>query len=620
MRKPILRLLLGSMALMAALSLPAAAAPMEANVHGLAVPETLDAADAGSRLYLQKCASCHDHPQNNVPPRASLAYRSPEAIHYALSEGAMKPMTAGLSPADIEALVVLLAGRKPRPVPDVMTAACTAPAAPLVIAPDDWNNNGGSYTNTRFRAYPWLDAAAVPRLKIKWAFGYPGGAGGPAVLGGNRIFLPSGFGYVLSLDADTGCVRWATRRPGRVVRSLAVSGPTGTQPRSAIYFGDDTSTVTAVDAETGKELWQTRVEQQVLARITGSPSVHAGKVLVPVSSIEDPMTHVSTHACCTSRGGVVALDAATGAMLWQQHHIAAEPRALPPERPDGPARFGPAGAATYVPLAIDTRRGLVYASTAEEYGRLDPAGPYSVIAYDINTGERRWAQQFLPTGAEREAACGAVADSDCRNLFSMGTAPLIHTLPGGRELLLVGQKWGFVYALDPDAGGTLVWKRKVAAGGDMGGVIYGMASDGDRVYVPVSDVDATEPGRAGALFALDPATGREIWHRKGPTPRCSWSTEGCTAAQIAALSAVPGAVFGGFNDGWLRAFSTQDGAPLLELDTARDFETVNGVPARGGQVSGYPVVVGRDAVFVTSGASSVERPGNTLLVLTVDGK
>lgn len=607
--------------LVAVLALPGTVTgeEMKTDVHGIVVPETLDTADLGSRIYLQKCASCHDHPQNNIPPRASLAYRSPEAIEYALLQGAMKPMAQGLSADEVEAVVVMLAGRKPKPLPDVMATACTSPAPALAVAPDDWTNNGGGHTNTRFRDYGWLDGGNAARLKLKWSFGYPGGASGPATLAGDRVFLPAGYGYVLSLDAGTGCVRWAFQRPGRVVRSLAVSGPTGTQVRAAVYFGDDKSFVTAVDAESGKELWNVRVEENVLSRVTGSPSVHDGKVLVPVSSIEDPMTHVATHACCTSRGGVVALDAASGRILWKQHHIAGEPRPMPLERPDAPPRFGPAGASTYVPLAIDAKRGLVYASTSEEYGMLNPAGPYSVIAYDLDTGERRWAQQFLPAGAEREAACKALSHSDCRNVFSMGTAPLIHTFPDGRQLLLAGQKWGYVYAMDPDDGGRVVWRSKVATGGDMGGVLYGLASDGKQIYVPVSDVDSPTPGSAGSLLALDPADGRTLWRRDGPVPRCGWEAPYCTAAQIAALSAVPGAVFGGFNDGWLRAFSTRDGKQIYGFDTAVDFKTVNGVPARGGQVAGYPVVVGRHALFVTSGASSVERPGNALLVFTVDG-
>ncbi|MFM7275326.1 MAG: PQQ-binding-like beta-propeller repeat protein, partial [Gammaproteobacteria bacterium] len=455
--------------------------------------------ETGEAAYQQKCAACHDHPQNNIPPRASLAYRSPEAIHYALTEGSMKPMAAGIPASEIDALVLLLAGRPARPLPDLMANTCTTPAEPFSVSDGDWSGNGGSDTNTRFRDNGWLDAKSTPRLAIRQVLGYPGGAGGPATVAGDRIFLPAGFGFLVSLDARSGCTRWAFRRPGRIVRSLGLAGPTGAQTRPAVYFGDDQAWVTAVDAETGKELWQTRIEENVLSRVTGSPLIHDGKVLVPLSSIEDPMTHVGTHACCSSRGGVVALDAASGKILWKQQHITGELRTLAPEKAGELTRSGPAGAATYVPLAVDARRGLVYASTAEEYGMLNPQGPYSVIAYDIATGERRWAQQFLPAGDARESACREIGETDCRNLFSMGTAPLMHTFPDGRQILLAGQKWGYVYAMDPDDSGRVIWRSKVARGGDMGGVIYGLASDGKRIYVPVSDVDAREPGVAGSL-------------------------------------------------------------------------------------------------------------------------
>jgi len=104
----------------------------------------------------------------------------------------------------VAALIRGLAGRPARPPAN--------PATPLVVAEDDWNTNGGSHTNTRFRDNGWLDAASAPRLRLAWSFGYPGGAGGPAVLGGDRVFLPAGFGFVLSLDAETGCVRSGARR------------------------------------------------------------------------------------------------------------------------------------------------------------------------------------------------------------------------------------------------------------------------------------------------------------------------------------------------------------------------------------------------------------------------
>jgi polyvinyl alcohol dehydrogenase (cytochrome) len=608
------------MSAVAALPLLAEEQRVEADVHGYVVKEQLDATDPGARVYLARCASCHDHPQNNIPPRASLVYRSPETVHYALTEGLMKPMAAGLTADEIRELVLLLTGREARPQGDIMANACRKPGARLRIDREDWTTTGGNPGNTRYRDYRWLRADDVRRLKLKWSFGYPGGAPGPVVLGGDRLFLSAGLGYVMSLDASTGCTHWAFRTPGRVVRSVAVAPPTGSQKKAAVYFGDDKANVVALDARSGELLWSTRIEDNVLSRVTGAPSIHNGRVYVPVSSIEDPLTHSPSHKCCTSRGSVAALDAATGKLLWKQYNIVQPPQPLPGGGEGNTPMFGPAGASTYTPLAIDARRNVVYATTAEEYGFLNAAGPYSVIAYDLASGERRWQKQFVPAGADREDACREVGRTDCRNMFSMGTAVLIQKLEKGREILLVGQKSGYVYALDPDAGGRELWRNKVAYGGDLGGIMYGMTSDGERVYVPSSDVDVKLPKRPGTLVALDPATGREFWRREGPEANCSWASTSCTAAQVAALTGIRGAVFAGYTDGRLRAYSTKDGAELLNFDTARPFESVNGVPTHGGQVSGYPVVIGKRAVYVTSGASSVERPGNALLVFTIDGR
>src|SRR5690606_15049636 len=132
---------------------------------------------------------------------------------------------------------------------------------------------------------------------------------------------------------------------------------------------------------------------------------------------------------------------------------------------------GPAGASTYTPLTIDAKRGLVYASTAEEYGFTNLPGPYSVMAYDLKTGKRAWQQAFLPPAEERRAICES-RETDCRNFFSMGTSVLIQPLSETRDILVVGQKAGLVYGLDPDDGGRVLWTTRVAEGGDLGGVMY----------------------------------------------------------------------------------------------------------------------------------------------------
>lgn len=617
-RGPVLAIALAAGMLLHAAS--SSAEPALTDAHGNVDPSVAAADTPASRLYNARCGSCHEHPQGRIPPRSALRYSPPENVRHALVDGAMKPMTTGLSDADILSLVVFLTGSKPDVPVDPMANRCATPADEVVLSPGDWTSTHGDDSNSRFRGNTGVDAGAISSLQLKWSFAYPGRAAGPVTLGGNRVFLASS-SHVVSLDAVSGCTRWVHPVDGRLVRSvsLATLPVPGAPGRAVLVFGDDSSTVTALDAGTGDVLWRTRVEEHVLSRITAAPSIHDGRVFAPISGIEDPLTHDPAHECCTSRGGVAALDLATGQLLWKQYHIVEEPT-LRTGANETPRRFGPAGASTYTPLAIDAQRGVLYASTAEEYGLLDPPGPYSVIAYDLASGARKWQRQFLPDASARERACTAAAQTDCRNLFSMGTSVTIVTLAGGKQVLTVGQKWGFVYGLDPDSNGKELWRTRVAMGGDLGGVMYGMAADGSALYVPVSDDEARPPHRPGGLAALDPASGAVLWRVAGPEPQCSWGADGCKAAFVAAPTAVPGAVFTGAWDGHLRIYASSDGSLMRDIDTGGEFAAVNGMTARGGQVSGYPVVVGNGAVYVTSGASSVLHPGNALLVYTPGGK
>ncbi|MBK8994101.1 MAG: PQQ-binding-like beta-propeller repeat protein [Gammaproteobacteria bacterium] len=463
-----------AIALAAGMQFPAApsfAEPSLLDAHGNVDASIASADTPASRLYDARCASCHEHPQGRIPPRASLRYSPPENVRHALVHGAMRPMAQGLSDAQILSLVVYLTGREPEQPRDPLANACAGPTAAVLLVAGDWTSTHGDESNSRYRGDAGVDAAGISSLRLKWSFAYPGRAAGPVTLAGDKVFLASS-SHVVSLDAASGCTRWAHPVDGRIVRSvsLATLPVRGTPGRAVLVFGDDSSTVTALDAGTGEVLWRTRVEEHVLSRITAAPSIHDGRVFAPISGIEDPLTHDPAYECCTSRGGVAALDLATGKLLWKQYHIVEEPT-LRSGANETPRRFGPAGASTYTPLAIDAKRGLLYATTAEEYGLLDPRGPYSVIAYELGSGARKWQQQFLPDASARELACTAAAHTDCRNLFSMGTSVTIVTLAGGKQVLAVGQKWGFVYGLDPDRNGEELWRARVAQGGDLGGVM-----------------------------------------------------------------------------------------------------------------------------------------------------
>jgi polyvinyl alcohol dehydrogenase (cytochrome) len=201
---------------------------------------------------------------------------------------------------------------------------------------------------------------------------------------------------------------------------------------------------------------------------------------------------------------------------------------------------------------------------------------------------------------------------------------LIERLPDGRDVLLAGQKSGVVYALDPERKGQVLWQTLVGKGGTNGGVQWGMASDGQKVYAAVSDLvrkaapgtvitvgAPPDPTQGGGLTALRISNGEKVWFAE-PAP-CGQKPI-CSPAQPAAVTAIPGVLFSGSDDGHLRAYTAEDGRVLWDYDTAHDYQTVNGIRGKGGSLDGAgPVIVG-GMVFVNSGyARNGGIPGNVLL-------
>ena len=219
-----------------------------------------------------------------------------------------------------------------------------------------------------------------------------------------------------------------------------------------------------------------------------------------------------------------------------------------------------------------------------------------------------------------------------------GSSAVLMTLASGQRMLVAGQKSSVVHAVDPDRDGSIVWQSRLGRGGTLGGVQWGMASDGQVVYAALSDVriervDADAPGAqrafgtflrfdpnaGGGLFALDAQTGQTVW--KTPHPGCK-DKPGCSPAQSAAVTAIPGIVFSGGLDGHLRAYDTRNGTVVWDIDTAVPYaSTVNGVTARGGSLDGPGAVVVGGLLYVGSGyAVFGGMPGNALLAFSIDGR
>jgi len=596
-------------------------------------------------LYTARCATCHEAGVSRAPNRQALNRLSPDAIRAALTGGSMRAQGAELTPAQVEALARTLGTAT---TSAATSNTCSADAASSFAKPleqPNWNGWGANIAQHRFQpaAMAQLPASQVSRLKLKWAFGFPGvnrAFAQPTVVGG-RVFVGSASNTVYSLSASSGCQYWAFRADGPVRTAITV-GPGRAQGKWVAYFGDQGATVYAVDALTGELVWKRKVETFFGATMTGAPTLADGTLYSVTSSGEEVIGANPKYECCKFRGSVTALNAATGDVKWRSFTIPEEPKPVRMNS-QGVQLYGPSGAGVWSSPAVDLKRGVVYVTTGDAYS--DPAAATSdaFIAFDIKTGKLLWSRQTT-AGDAFTIACGLPEQLqvNCPQAkgpdFDFGSSPILVDLPNGRSAVIAGQKSGVVHAVDPDKGGAILWQTRVGKGTALGGVQWGSAFDGRRVYVALSDVQpepapAGTPGSqpsfigsalrlnpqvGGGLYAIDPTTGQTVWTK--PHPGCG-DKPGCSPAQSAAVTAIPGVVFSGGLDGHLRAYASDDGDIIWDVDTAQKYETVNGVPANGGSLDGPgPVVVG-GTVFVNSGYAFIGgMPGNVLLAYSIDGK
>ena len=573
------------------------------------------AAPDGAALYKTRCAACHDGPaQPRMPSHAELADRKPESVFKVMFEGSMLVQAAGLSEEEGRAIARYVTGKEfTAPSIEPMGGRCTAPPKAFALAEGDWNGWGLDLDNSHHQPKPGLAAADVGRLKLKWAFGFPRDPmafAQPTVAGG-RVFVGSVSGAVYSLDAATGCIFW-TYPAGAGVRTAISIGklPSG---KWAAYFGDIRANAHAVDADTGTRIWKVKLEDHPVARITGSPVLVNGRLYVPISSIEEASAQQPTYSCCTFRGSLAALDAATGGLLWKSYSV------LDPAKPykqskNGTQLLGPAGAAIWSSPTIDLKRKVIYAATGNSYTGIDINTSDAILAFDLETGKLLWSSQVQPKdnfiiGCPSHPSCPDESGPD----FDFGSSPVLRTLADGKQILVAAQKSGVVYGLDPCNKGKILWQTRVGRGSALGGIEWGHAADGSLAYAAVADRLNRKDGTPG-LYAIDLATGERKWSTPAPAV-------GGNPAQSAAIAVIPGAVFSGALNGHFRAYSTATGEILWDFDTNRPFDTVNGVQAKGGSIDAPGPVIAHGMVFTNSGYGIFGGiAGNVLLAFSVDGK
>lgn len=592
-------------------------------------------AQDGAAVYKRSCAQCHDAPAGRVPPVSALRAMDASAISRSLESGPMRTQGAALTADERRAVVAYLAAPQqtseaPAGFLCQSTPALTSPAA-------RWTSWGVNNANTRFQETPaaGITAADVPQLKLKWAFALGKGTAvrsQPAVAEG-RLFTADLTGLVYALDPQTGCQYWKFKADSPVRSGIAFDNSGSAGP--AIYFGDQRGTAYGVNAASGTLIWKEHVDEHFAAMVTGTPQVHGGVVYVPVASFEEILPPNPKYECCTFRGSVMALDAATGKRNWKTYTIQDAPQPTGKSKA-GTQLHGPSGASVWSTPTFDEKTGLLYVATGDNYSEPATQTSDAILALDAKTGKIVWSKQLTVNDVFNNGCvtpnkpnCPETAGKDS----DFGQPPMLVSLGNGHRALVIGQKSGMVHAVDPDREGQILWQTRVGQGGLLGGVQWGSASDGENFYVAVSDLQfapvadpsapqgyrlALDPVHGGGLYAVKIDSGEKVWSAKPPS--CG-DRKDCSPAQSAAVSAIPGVVFSGSEDGHLRAYSTTAGEVVWDVNTVSEYDTVNGPKAQGGSLDVSGPVIAGGMLYVNSGYGQWGgAPGNVLLVFSKNGK
>lgn len=447
-------------------------------------------------------------------------------------------------------------------------------ASPAALG-GDWTMGGNDLNNSRNQASSAINRNNVAQLQAKWVFTTGGDVGAtPAVVGGT-VYFPDFAGNYYAVNAATGVAAWSkkvsdwTGFPNDYARnSPAVVGDLLILGNQAGTLGGGASVI-AVNRNTGQKVWVTKVDSDPFAMITSSPIVYNGVIYVGIASFEEAVATSNGYPCCVSRGSVVAVNLSDGTKKWQTYMV--------PPNGGQPGGYSGGGVWGSTPV-VDSKRNALYVGTGNNYNvpqsvkncnaahpnqkNCDDPTNYvnSVVALDLTTGNVKWATRALPYDAWNVACIfpdGATPPPgvNCPNPTGPdydfgGNGPNLLSVKG-KDLVGIGQKSGLYWALNPDTG-EVVWKIQVGPGSALGGVEWGTAYDGDRIYVPIANYNATQQKlkgngpvvNGGSWSALDPKSGNILWQtgvpgncsQTAPFPPVPGVTPGCMALGPASSS------------------------------------------------------------------------------------
>lgn len=619
------------MAVLLLLSLPGAAlaADPAASSDAAPVAAAKSMQDLAAEAFASHCAQCHA----SVFGMAGFQKLTPKEIYAALRRGPMQEPATGLDDGVLHALAQTFgnpAAERQRP-PDGGAVRCSS-SAPGDDGTALWRCWAADARNTRFVDSP-DGKAAIKSLHLKWSFTFPEtgfwqGGDTPVAVANGRVYVGNPNHWMYALDARTGCAHWTFQADAAIRSGAAVEA-------GVVTFGDLWGNVYGLDEKTGVLEWSHLVDTQSFVRVTGSVTAEGRRVFVPVSYLQEALGLHPDRSCCTANGSAAAYDIRTGKPLWQTYMID-QPLQYQGRTPKGAKRFGPSGAVIFTPPTLDPKRGLVYLTTGNQ-----TTGPYvpesdAVVAVDAKTGAKRWVATLAPEKLGRQdiyhLGCELWVDPTRQGCPPENPGPggagdrdfaapvMIVQRADGKEVLVAGSKDGMLYALDPDTKGKVLWQRRLGDGGELGGIQYGMATDGRLVYAPISDADLATHTSDGSLNAVDLMTGKLVWRTPTPRDGCKGKEDSCMNGILSPPVVMGDAVIVGAMDGVLRAYDKRNGRIFWSYDAVRSYTGVNGLEGKGGSFGMGGVTIAGDMMYVSAGTGTsgfAGLKGNVLLAFEI---
>ena len=493
----------------------------------------------------------------------------------------------------------------------LLVAALSAQSKPDVHRSGQWRIAGQNLNNTWSQpAEHSISPANVKGLKPKWVFTTGGDVSATPTVDGDAVYFPDWSGNLFAVKKDSGRLIWSRKISDYDGVPGAISRVSPAVDHDQLIIGDILSSkqthaganVIAVDRRTGELRWIRNVETHPAAIITGSPVVFDGIVYIGVSSNEETLATNPAYPCCSFRGSVVALDAKSGAILWKTFDM-----------PDNNGQTNQySGGAVWQPPAIDLKRGTLFIGTGNNYTvppdvvACQNANPTAnctatddffdaALALDLKTGQVKWSKK-LQGSDTWTVAC--ITSSGTNPNCPVPSSPDFDLGGSGPNLVgnIVGfgQKSGIFWALNPDDG-NIVWSTPVGPGASLGGIEWGTATDGKRIYVAIANSDhlpytLVPSGQKitwGAWSALDVATGKILWQTADPT---------AGTIDRGSVSVANGVMYAGSNSGQMYALDATTGNILWNF-------------ASGGTVIDGPSIVD-SVLYWGSGYRNIEGTGN----------